>query len=784
MALNPRRFLLRPLLLVLAVVGFVAIGPLRAVADDGGALDWWEQNFEIHGYLKSTAYFRSPNLNIGREFQLSSWRNELELDGDLNLYDSDFFKLSLHGIIRPTYDAVMDLYPDIWGGNTKDGALFQGNGPGSNLAKARKNGHQLEGFGACVRGEFCLGNNDTGTLFTGEPAVAAFIDDVIFYGGLPAPWNARGTHQANIGGDSRAFDFQKAINKSPFLAGAPFAEITADLALASKPVKTPLNWYHGAPGNRRSFQQSPVPINLREANQKFDCMDNAHPYCFLREAYADLDLGNTHFRIGRQIVIWGKTDSFRLQDVVNPLDLGFHNVFPDLEERYIPQWILDATHRFGNVGPIQDLSLEFVWNFDRFIPVQVGQCGEPYAFTAACEARADANGHTLLNISLAGAQTKAWSIRNTEPGLRLEFRIPDPAMSFSLSAYYGFWDAPYAKFLGDYSVNKPNPAIFMFFQGLGLGPVIEALSGAGPGTTPWTTGFDPYAVNKNGTPITGSTLEAANNVLRTAWANTAQAAAAAAIAGGADPGKAVTATGLQILNFAWGESEAQLRYPRVLSLGGSADYQIPNIDTVLRTEVAYDIGRKFFDSGAGGDLVTDSSVFKASIGLDRSTFIPFLNPDRTAFLSFQTFAEWITNYHGGTTGMVDPQVSLISTAFMQNYWRNDTLVLTNFVAYDWNAGALITGPKFRWVYNSNLFFDVGLNLLWGKTHMHNIKDLCPSGKLDCLGQDPSTWNNGNWQGINRNFQRTSEAPFWGQESFADHFMEKRDEVYFSVTYQF
>lgn len=635
-----------------------------------------------------------------------------------------------------------------------------------------------------MRGEFCLGNNDTGTLFTGEPAVAAFIDDVIFYGGLPAPWNARGTHQANIGGDSRAFDFQKAINKSPFLAGAPFAEITADLALASKPVKTPLNWYHGAPGNRRSFQQSPVPINLREANQKFDCMDNAHPYCFLREAYADLDLGNTHFRIGRQIVIWGKTDSFRLQDVVNPLDLGFHNVFPDLEERYIPQWILDATHRFGNVGPIQDLSLEFVWNFDRFIPVQVGQCGEPYAFTAACEARADANGHTLLNISLAGAQTKAWSLRNTEPGLRLEFRIPDPAMSFSLSAYYGFWDAPYAKFLGDYSVNKPNPAIFMFFQGLGLGPVIEALSGAGPGTTPWTTGFDPYAVNKNGTPITGSTLEAANNVLRTAWANTAQAAAAAAIAGGADPGKAVTATGLQILNFAWGESEAQLRYPRVLSLGGSADYQIPNIDTVLRTEVAYDIGRKFFDSGAGGDLVTDSSVFKASIGLDRSTFIPFLNPDRTAFLSFQTFAEWITNYHGGTTGMVDPQVSLISTAFMQNYWRNDTLVLTNFVAYDWNAGALITGPKFRWVYNSNLFFDVGLNLLWGKTHMHNIKDLCPSGKLDCLGQDPSTWNNGNWQGINRNFQRTSEAPFWGQESFADHFMEKRDEVYFSVTYQF
>ena len=33
---------------------------------------------------------------------------------------------------------------------------------------------------------------------------------------------------------------------------------------------------------------------------------------------------------------------------------------------------------------------ELVWVVDRFKPLQVGQCGDFWAFTAACEGRADA----------------------------------------------------------------------------------------------------------------------------------------------------------------------------------------------------------------------------------------------------------------------------------------------------------------------------------------------------------------------------------------------------------
>ena len=93
----------------------------------------------------------------------------------------------------------------------------------------------------------------------------------------------------------------------------------------------------------------------------------------MREAYFEFEYKNTFVRLGKQQIVWGKTDAFRLQDKINPIDFGYHNVFPDLEERRIPQLALDVIHSFGDVGPFQDVSVELAWVFDRFIPAQVGQ---------------------------------------------------------------------------------------------------------------------------------------------------------------------------------------------------------------------------------------------------------------------------------------------------------------------------------------------------------------------------------------------------------------------------
>ena len=224
------------------------------------------------------------------------------------------------------------------------------------------------------------------------------------------------------------------------------------------------------------------------------------------------------------------------------------------------------------------------------------------------------------------------------------------------------------------------------------------------------------------------------------------------------------------------------------------DYQIPGIDTVLRVEMAADINRGIQDTDKR-DGWTKREVFKAAIGIDRSTFIPFLNPNRTAFISFQTFLEHIVNHNDGSfdnAGMVPYETNVISTLFMQNFWRNDSIVLTNLVAVDWQAEAVIWGPTLKYVYNQNLFFEFGFSFLWGQGRRHNIKSICNNGRLNntpasdgCTVRDPTTWNEGQWTLLNGPAVQAAQAPFgFAQQSFADKFMRRRDEFWVGITYQF
>jgi len=406
--------------------------------------------------------------------------------------------------------------------------------------------------------------------------------------------------------------------------------------------------------------------------------------------------------------------------------------------------------------------------------------GEPYAFTAACQVRVDAGGHQLFNFALAGVDELPWTIDNTEPALRLEFRIPEPSIAFSLSAFYTHQDTPVAKFSNFYSTDNPNAAAMLFLQGLydggSVANTIEFLAGETPGTTVWTTGFDPYDRSPAGT------LFEANDILITAYQNVMTVGPCAGLGGQT---QVDCASQFAAFVLPWAASEATLKYPRIWALGASADYQIPGIDTVLRIEMAADLNRHITNT-ALRDMDDKSPVFQMAVGLDRSTFIPFLNRNRTAFLSFQTFLEHIVDYDDGpgrNDGMVAYETSVISTAFMQNYWRNDSIILTNFAAVDWMAGAVIMGPSLRYVYDDHWFFDVGMNVLWGKRRDHNLSDMCADQSYSCL-TDPTSWTPGQWQTLNSRFQQAAEAPFWGLESFSDKFMRNRDEFWFGVTYQF
>jgi hypothetical protein len=802
--------------------------------------DWWSENVEIHGFARSELYARWPDFEGSSDAGVSSWRTELDVETDVHLYDEGDLKVGFFGVLRPVFDSVYDLNSDLWGDQPDEvspSRSFVGNRVlydpedfGASIAHRASEGRSFARDGGCLLGEFCLVNGDVGSLFSNEREPSLMIDDVVFFGATTAPWQPRRGGE-KIGGDAtgdRYLDYlglqfggssarevagrarlTQALTPifgglAPALAGLAVQAGTNALEAsltpagqmlpsglvgrASRPVSTPLNFATGALGEDRNFEQAPFDVDRREKELAFDCFDNAHPWCFVREAFFQVDWRDTSVRLGRQQVVWGKTDAFRLQDIVNPVDIGYHNVFPDLEERRIPQLALDVIQSFGDLGPVEDASLEFVWNFDRFVPLQFGQCGEPYAYTLACQGRADAAAHQLFNFALGRVEEIEWKLGNTEPGLRAEFRLPEPSISFSFSFYYGHQDIPAAEFVNPYSAASPNPAAMLFLQGQGLGTVVEALTGTVG--TPWTTGFDPYDASP------GSTLQQANAVLVDAWRRVfdplapAPPGPLAVVNCKGLTGDALTGCAETFLPLAlpWTASEYKLRYPRIWTLGASVDYQVPDWDTILRVELAYDVDRAI-NNTAKPDAWDESDVFLAAVGIDRPTYFKFLNPDRTALLSFQTFFEHVMNYDDGDgrgDGMVVYETSIVTTFLNEHYWRNDSLVLRNFVAYDWKADAFIWGPSFKWVINQNLSATIGFNFLVGDSDReHDLRHLCPGsgGGLDCIG-DPASWNPGQWQALNRDLEPRSASPWWSRQGFADRFQARRDELWVGVTYQF
>jgi hypothetical protein len=321
----------------------------------------------------------------------------------------------------------------------------------------------------------------------------------------------------------------------------------------------------------------------------------------------------------------------------------------------------------------------------------------------------------------------------------------------------------------------------LFLQGLGVGPLVDIADQDSVTPTPsvWQTGFDPYDPAQ---------VELANQALLGAWRRLYDPGSLFGVCAGLQGQALLDCTSpLATLALPWTASEAILEYPRVLTLGASADYQVPDIDTVLRLEFAYDIDRKINDT-TEYDGVGESDVFLASVGIDRPTYIPFVNPNRTAFLTAQTFVEHIIDYTDGDrlSGMVPYETQVISTFQMQNFWRNDAITLTNLVAYDWNAQALAYAPTLRWVLGQHLFWELGGVLLHGGAkRRHNLQDVCPGGAvtLACLSE-PTSWNPGQWQMLNRDLDRASQSPWWSRQGFADRFMEKRDEIWTGFTWQF
>lgn len=172
---------------------------------------------------------------------------------------------------------------------------------------------------------------------------------------------------------------------------------------------------------------------------------------FLREFYLDAttDLANGDqfsVRVGKQQVVWGRTDLFRVLDVINPVDFSRHNIFDELEDIRIPQWIAQAEWRMGAVGNFDDMNLGIVWNFDKFRPSNLGTCGQAYRILdAGCFMSSYIPGPPVIDTDGDGApdalpligsvEIPDWKLSNTQLGTKWEGVYGDATFSVNALTY-------------------------------------------------------------------------------------------------------------------------------------------------------------------------------------------------------------------------------------------------------------------------------------------------------------------------------------------------------------
>jgi hypothetical protein len=164
----------------------------------------------------------------------------------------------------------------------------------------------------------------------------------------------------------------------------------------------------------------------------------------LKELYLDLELFDSRLwvRVGKQNIVWGKTELFRTTDQFNPVDIGLASL-PSLEESRIALWSVRGVWSFFEVGPLEDVRLELAANYDDFEPVDLGRCAEPYAVWPVCVKTTLLWSHGTLGAGLAGEVRPPYPWDDTsgiELGARLEFRWSH--FSFALMDFYGYEDVP------------------------------------------------------------------------------------------------------------------------------------------------------------------------------------------------------------------------------------------------------------------------------------------------------------------------------------------------------
>jgi hypothetical protein len=156
----------------------------------------------------------------------------------------------------------------------------------------------------------------------------------------------------------------------------------------------------------------------------------------LFQAYVEANAGPLFLRLGRQLLVWGETDGFRLLDNINPLDNSFGGFLIPLDERRVPLWMLLGNYYLGDFGPVTDSYLEMYGAIDDSVGWFPGiPPGSPWALP-----NLGAPSATVIYTSATPTRT----FSDMRGGGQFKWNMFDA--TFSIAHYYTYFDTPTTEF--------------------------------------------------------------------------------------------------------------------------------------------------------------------------------------------------------------------------------------------------------------------------------------------------------------------------------------------------
>ncbi len=162
-------------------------------------------------------------------------------------------------------------------------------------------------------------------------------------------------------------------------------------------------------------------INGRE-NYTQDVLDAYESFFDLKDAYVQGSLTQSlDLKFGRQVVIWGKSDSIRITDVINPLDNREPGMV-DIEDLRLSELMTRFDYYFGDWG----LSTIFIHEPRLEIEAAFGSDYRP----------ADIFGAPIPYANFPDRKEPVWSVENTQYAMSLDGRFSGWDISYYAAHVY------------------------------------------------------------------------------------------------------------------------------------------------------------------------------------------------------------------------------------------------------------------------------------------------------------------------------------------------------------